>query len=57
MTAGAVQRLRSLGKARAKARNPNIKIIPISAKTGEGMAEWSAWLAGEVNAYRAVNGK
>ncbi len=43
--------------ARARARNPNIRIIPISAKTGEGMAEWAAWLAGEVNAYRAASGK
>ncbi len=43
--------------ARAKARNPNIKIIPISAKTGEGMAEWTAWLTSEVKAYRTANGK
>lgn len=37
---------------RAKKLNPNIKVIPISAKTGEGMQEWIDWLANEVNAYR-----
>lgn len=25
-------------------RNPNLKIIPISAKTGEGIDEWCEWL-------------
>ena len=29
---------------RAKKLNPNVKIIPISAKTGEGMEEWFNWL-------------
>lgn len=28
--------------------NPNIKVIPISAKTGEGMEEWADWLRQEV---------
>ena len=28
--------------------NPNIKIIPISAKTGEGIDEWAEWLRTEV---------
>jgi len=28
--------------------NPDIKIIPISAKTGEGIEEWADWLRGEV---------
>ena len=28
--------------------NPNIKIIPISAKTGEGMEEWVSWIREEV---------
>lgn len=28
--------------------NPNIKIIPISAKTGEGTDEWADWLRTEV---------
>ena len=29
---------------RAKKLNPNIQIFPLSAKTGEGMAAWEAWL-------------
>lgn len=28
--------------------NPNIKIIPISARTGEGIAEWADWLRASV---------
>jgi hydrogenase nickel incorporation protein HypB len=24
--------------------NPTIRIIPISAKTGQGVAEWAGWL-------------
>lgn len=30
-------------------RNPHAKIIPICAKTGEGIQEWADWLAQEVN--------
>ena len=30
--------------ARAKKLNPNIKIFPVSAKTGEGMEAWLDWL-------------
>lgn len=33
---------------RAKKRNPDIEIIPISAKTGEGMDKWFDWLRREV---------
>lgn len=33
---------------RAKKINPNIKIIPISAKTGEGMDKWFEWVRNEV---------
>lgn len=33
---------------RAKRLNPNIKVIPISAKTGEGMDEWFDWIRKEV---------
>ena len=29
-------------------RNPNCKIIPISAKTGEGMDEWCDWVRAQV---------
>lgn len=32
---------------RVKERNPNIKIFPLSAKTGEGMAAWYDWLRTE----------
>ena len=31
-------------KERVLKLNPNIKIIPISAKTGEGIEEWADWL-------------
>lgn len=31
-----------------KMRNPNIKIIPICAKTGDGIDEWAEYLIGEV---------
>ncbi len=40
--------------ARAKKLNPNIKIFPVSAKTGEGMEAWYAWLREEVNTYRST---
>lgn len=33
---------------RVKKLNPNIKIFPISAKTGEGMEAWTEWLYKEV---------
>ena len=32
-------------------RNPNAKVIPICAKTGEGMDEWFSWLEHECNAW------
>lgn len=35
-------------KDRVKKLNPNIKVIPISAKTGEGIGEWADWLRTEV---------
>ncbi len=31
--------------------NPNIKIIPISARTGEGIAEWADWLRGQIKSW------
>ena len=31
--------------------NPNIKIIPISARTGEGIDEWADWLRQQVKAW------
>jgi len=39
-------------KANIKLRNPNAKIIPISALTGEGMEEWINWLGNEVTTWR-----
>lgn len=35
----------------ALARNPKLKIFPISAKTGEGMEEWIKWLEAEVKKW------
>lgn len=37
---------------RAKKRNPNIEIIPISARTGEGMDAWCDWLRREIKAWK-----
>ena len=37
---------------RAKKRNPNIEIIPISARTGEGMDAWCGWLRREIKAWK-----
>ncbi len=34
-------------------RNPNAKVIPISARTGEGIDRWCDWLRTEVNAWKA----
>ena len=31
--------------------NPNMKIIPICAKTGEGMREWADWLSEQTRAW------
>lgn len=39
-------------KERAKKLNPNIKIIPISAKNGEGMEEWFNWIRTEVKNWK-----
>lgn len=33
-------------------RNPNAKIIPICARTGEGMEAWTEWLKAEVKAWQ-----
>jgi len=38
---------------RVKKLNPNIKIIPISSRTGEGMDEWYDWLREEVRSWNA----
>ena len=39
-------------KERVKKLNPNIKVIPISAKTGEGIDEWIEWIRTEVRAWK-----
>ncbi|MBU5438417.1 hydrogenase nickel incorporation protein HypB [Tissierella sp. MSJ-40] len=39
-------------KARVKKLNPNIKIIPISARTGEGIDEWADWIRTEVKNWK-----
>lgn len=38
-------------KEYAKMRNPNLKIFPVSAKTGEGMDAFCDWLKEEVKAW------
>lgn len=37
---------------RVKKLNPNVKIIPISAKTGAGIAEWAEWIRTEVKSWK-----
>jgi hydrogenase nickel incorporation protein HypB len=37
---------------RVRRLNPKVKIIPISAKTGEGVREWAAWLRAEVKSWK-----
>ncbi len=39
-------------KKRVRKLNPDIKIIPVSAKTGEGIDEWVEWLRNEVAAWK-----
>lgn len=39
-------------KERVMRLNPKAKILPISAKTGEGLGEWTAWLRSELGAWR-----
>ena len=34
-------------------RNPNAKVIPICAKTSEGIAEWADWLREQVKTWQA----
>ena len=33
-------------------RNPDLKIFPISAKTGEGVDAWCHWLKEQVRAWQ-----
>lgn len=41
-------------KERVKKLNPNIKVIPISAKTGEGIDEWAEWIRTEVKNWNKI---
>ena len=38
-------------RERAKKLNPNIKIFEVSAKTGEGLDDWTDWLKKEVTTF------
>lgn len=38
-------------RERIRERNPGAKVIPISARTGEGMDEWAGWLRDEVRRF------
>lgn len=38
--------------ARARALNPNITVIPVCAKTGEGIGAWADWLRAQVKGWQ-----
>lgn len=40
-------------RERAKKRNPNVEVIPFSAKTGEGMEQWFEWLRKNVRDWQS----
>ena len=40
-------------RKRALRLNPDMKIIPISARTGEGMDEWTSWLRDQVREWKS----
>ncbi|MDL2258044.1 hydrogenase nickel incorporation protein HypB [Eubacteriales bacterium OttesenSCG-928-K08] len=37
----------------AHMRNPNLKIFPVCAKTGEGIPQWTQWLASQVRSWQS----
>ena len=39
-------------KANIAMRNPNAKVIPVCAKTGEGMEEWISWLSEQTEGWK-----
>lgn len=39
-------------KERVKKLNPNIEVIPISAKTGEGIDVWADWIRTQINNWK-----
>ncbi|MBR0508261.1 MAG: hydrogenase nickel incorporation protein HypB [Clostridia bacterium] len=40
-------------KARARKLNPDVTIFEVSAKTGDGFAEWEAWVKEQVRDWKA----
>jgi hydrogenase nickel incorporation protein HypB len=42
-------------KEYAYMRNPNLKIFPVSAKTGEGMDAWTDWLTKQVMDWNQID--
>lgn len=46
--------LKSL-EANVRSMNPDVKIIALSAQTGEGLEEWLNWLKSQVNRTRFLN--
>ena len=41
-------------KERVTKLNPDIRVIPISAKTGEGIGEWADWVRTEVKKWKDI---
>jgi hydrogenase nickel incorporation protein HypB len=41
-------------RERATKLNPDIKIIPISAKTSEGIDKWAEWIRAEVKSWKSL---
>lgn len=41
-------------KSHIQKLNPNIQVLPISAKTGEGIEQWADWLRSEVTQWQAA---
>jgi hydrogenase nickel incorporation protein HypB len=41
-------------EARVKKLNPDIRVFPVSAKTGEGMHEWFDWIRAEVKEWNTI---
>jgi len=39
-------------KERVKKLNPDIRVIPVSAKTGMGIDEWADWVRTEVKNWK-----
>ena len=40
---------------RAKQQNPDITVIPVCARTGEGIDKWADWLRAQVKAWKEGN--